>query len=117
MAGVLGFFGARLQAQAGIQQAELQARVGVQLAEAETERLREQLAQPHLQNRQSTYHRFLNHERVFRAFFAEDTPITPEMWREWAMTFLDLSNGLILFRNRGRSGQGPTFLESDHRPG
>jgi hypothetical protein len=95
--GWLGFLGAKLQARAGLQQAELQARVAVEQADAETERLRQQLAEPHLADRKETYHRFLNHERALVGMFGSREPITDEAWREWNVAFSDLYNDLVLF--------------------
>jgi hypothetical protein len=96
--GVLGFYGARLQARTGLAQAQLQASVGIRQADAETQRLREQLAETHLTNRQGAYHQFLNHERRLAKLFEHGSPpIEPEAWSAWQDEFLNLFNALILF--------------------
>ena len=80
--GLIGYFTAKLSAHVAMRQAA-----------EETNRLREERAEKHLQHRQTLYHDLLNQDR---AFFALE-PYHPSAVREWRNGINDLVNGVVLF--------------------
>ena len=80
--GLIGYFTAKLSAHVAMRQAA-----------EETNRLREERAEKHLQHRQTLYHDLLNQDR---AFFALE-PYHPASVREWRNAINDLVNGVVLF--------------------
>lgn len=93
--GGFGYLAAKQVARASIRQAETQHATALAQIEAENARLREQHKEAHLQNRQGTYHRFLNVESEFRGK-VERGEVTIEDFRD----FHALGMGVEIFGAR-----------------